>query len=123
MIKFFILEGPERRVVQARDAMEWARWFDQNDRSVAQTRIGEIKISTVFLGVDHRFFSKGPPVVFETMAFDLRTGECLESLEFGRYASWDDAVVGHAMAVKRVEQRLENAKRMMDRITTKNSSG
>ena len=52
--------------------MKWAMLFEQRDgnRFVGQTKTlyGE-KLSTVWLGLDHNFFSSGPPLIFETMLF------------------------------------------------------
>lgn len=51
---------------------KWAMLFEQCDgqRIVGQTKTlyGE-KLSTVWLGLDHNFFSQGPPLIFETMLF------------------------------------------------------
>jgi len=35
--------------------VEWATWFETGDRRVARKEIGDIAISTVFLGIDHNF--------------------------------------------------------------------
>lgn len=40
-----------------------------NDRIVKQTHVGDIMISTVFLGLDYNFFDNGPPLLWETMLF------------------------------------------------------
>jgi len=71
--------------------MEWAHWYEKNDRHVASTYVGPYWISTVFLGLDHRFGSGGPPILFETMVFK-RNGE---TGEMNRYATWDEAKAGH----------------------------
>jgi len=85
-------------------------------RVVAKTDVaGGSRVSTVFLGVDHRHFGGGPPLLFETMIF----GGPLD-LSCWRYASWDDAEVGHAMAVKaclrrRPSSRARSANSIRDR--------
>lgn len=53
-----------------------------------------IKVSTVFLGLDHNY-EDGPPILFETMIFGGKHDEYQE-----RYSTWDEAVEGHARAVK-----------------------
>lgn len=53
--------------------------------------VGKHTISTVFLGLDHRFSGDGPPIVFETMVFP---GE--QSI---RYETWSQAEAGHARVV------------------------
>ena len=50
------------------DLLKWGRWFETADRTVARTRIKNIEISTVFLGLDHAF-GQGNPLLFETMVF------------------------------------------------------
>jgi hypothetical protein len=75
------------------DVEEFARMFANN--RVAETMIGDVRVSTVWLGVDHNFSGKGPPLIFETMVFggDL-DGECY------RYPTETDALKGHASWVK-----------------------
>lgn len=50
------------------DLMKWGKWFEVSDRHVAQDKVGNIRISTVFLGLDHSF-GHGPPLLYETMIF------------------------------------------------------
>ena len=47
---------------------EWGEWFEKADRHVGTDTVGDVSISTVFLGVDHQF-GDGPPLLFETMIF------------------------------------------------------
>lgn len=49
-------------------------------------------VSTVWLGVDHSFGDEGPPLIFETMVF----GDDVKDLDGNRYATWNEAVAGHA---------------------------
>lgn len=51
-----------------------------------------VRVSTVFLGLDHSF-GAGPPVLWETMIFGGDHDEYQE-----RYTSYEDAVEGHARA-------------------------
>jgi len=91
----YILNG---RVPEAcGNLMRWSEWMHIADRRVARTTVGEIDVSTVFLGIDHRFSGNGPPVVFETMCF-CGTKEAGE-LPFARYSTWDEAKAGHEAAV------------------------
>ena len=46
----------------------WARWFEKAERHVANTQVNDIRVSTVFLGMDHSF-GHGDPLLFETMIF------------------------------------------------------
>jgi len=83
---------------------QWARWSeDLSKRRVDETRLSNgVRVSTVFLGLDHRFDDKGPPLVFETMIF----GGPLDQ-HMWRYSSWDDAVTGHAVAVRKAITRAK----------------
>jgi hypothetical protein len=98
---------------------EWGEWLQHNDdkRSVAWTGNETKWVSTVFLGVDHRIWGKGPPILFETMAF-VHQGRTMdfygrgpelvpETLDQARYSSWDDAETGHKAMVRKY---LVNAK-------------
>jgi hypothetical protein len=68
------------------------------DRQVKLTEHELFVVLTVFLGLDHRFYGKGPPLVFETMAFV--TGS--RRLAAAGYASWEDAELGHEAMVQRM---------------------
>lgn len=84
--------------------LDWARWFESFDRVVAQTNIGEVLISTVFLGIDHNFHEEGAPILFETMVFG---GEYNEYQK--RYRTLEEAMLRHEWVVGQVEARtLEN---------------
>jgi hypothetical protein len=82
--------------------MEWAMWMEKGDRIVLQTQMGESRVSTVFLGLDHSFGRAGPPTLFETMIFG---GPCNE--ECWRYATRLEALEGHAAAMQQVEQAMK----------------
>ena len=85
------------------DLIEWARQFDGKSRRVAFTQIAPgIRVSTVFLALDHSFGS-GPPLLFETMSF-TDYGET----EQWRYPTWDDAAAGHESAVRRMRAKSTN---------------
>lgn len=74
----------------------WAR--------VAETYVTpSIRVSTVFLGLDHRF-GEGPPLVFETMVF----GGPLDQ-DVDRYTTWEEAEAGHAVLVDRCRSILHAA--------------
>lgn len=105
--RWFILDD-DHRPIAVNGLLEWARWLETADRRVAYTELagGIVYVSTVFLGLDHRYFGRGPPILFETMVFGL-------TMEDGdmqwRYSSWDDAEAGHKATVKKVEAQLTKA--------------
>lgn len=100
MIICFKLEGHE--VVPVEDTLEWARWFEDADRNVMQTRlIDGSRISTVFLGLDHSFMG-AKPMFFETalISGEEHFSEVLkrnvhEIEVVQRYATWAEAEEGH----------------------------
>jgi hypothetical protein len=54
--------------VLCNDDMEWTVNFEVANRRVAETTVGNLWISTVFLGLDHNWHG-GPPILWETMVF------------------------------------------------------
>jgi hypothetical protein len=71
-------------------------------RRVAATEVGEARVSTVFLGLDHNFFGSGPPLLYETLVF----GGSMDS-EMRRYATRAEALVGHDEVVRLVQAGAE----------------
>lgn len=53
------------------ELVEWAKAYEdpKNNRQIAVDVVGDVRVSTVFLGLDHGF-GEGPPVLFETMIFE-----------------------------------------------------
>jgi hypothetical protein len=102
MSEFYILDEDNRP--HPAELMEWGRFFnDIGRRRVAETLVDDgVRISTVFLGINHRLFGNGPPLIFETMIF----GGPLDG-GMWRYSTWDDAEVGHEMAVKKAQHGSE----------------
>ncbi len=49
------------------DMMKWARWFEAagTSRQVRKTMVGKVKVSTVFLAMDHDYQGRDP-LLFET---------------------------------------------------------
>jgi hypothetical protein len=99
--RWYILDD-ENNIIKC-DMLTWARWLAENEnrRIVNWTQItSEILVSTVFLGLDHRLYGKGPPILFETMIFGGPLNE-----HMWRYSSWDDAQTGHAAAVHKCRKQ------------------
>ena len=91
----YILEGHE--AVEEPDLLKWARWIESADRHVRDTFRDDVRVSTVFLGLDHSFSASGPPVLFETMVFVNGSSETCE-----RYSTWAEAEEGHARTVDQI---------------------
>ncbi len=80
------------------DLLTWAKAFEGN-RKVASDHVGNIHVSTVFLGLDHSF--GGPiPILYETMVF----GGPLDG-ERERYATREQAITGHESMLAKVRRR------------------
>lgn len=83
-----------KKVVQVKDILEWAKFFEYKDsRRVATTNIGDVGVSTIFLGLDHSYGS-GPGLWFETMIFGGPHDQYQD-----RYTTWDEAMAGHKRVV------------------------
>jgi hypothetical protein len=61
--------------------------------------VSQILVSTVFLGLDHGW--GGKPLIFESMIFN---GPCHDDMD--RYTTWEQAEIGHAEMVTRVQTAL-----------------
>jgi len=92
----FILDG--QTPVECPDLIEWGQWMQTADRHVAKTKINDnVKVSTVFLGLDHSF-GEGPPLLFETMIFGGEHDQYME-----RFETWEQAETGHKVAVASIK--------------------
>jgi hypothetical protein len=115
---YYILVG---RIPIAVDSLTWARAFEDRYKTFSQGtfvdpwRIGDTTIderchvSTVFLGLDHNFFGRSDPVLFETMIF----GGPLDGDQW-RYCSYDEAERGHAEAVAQARIAAAQVKAIAD---------
>lgn len=83
-----------REPVPVEDILEWAKWFEKADRVVRKTPTPNGEVSTVFLGIDHRFAGDGPPILWETMIFGGSHDQ-----DQRRYTSEADAIRGHEQMV------------------------
>jgi hypothetical protein len=102
---------------------KWGSWLEENlaYRSLWWTGNETKWVSTVFLGLDHNYCVGGPPLLFETMAFQ-HEGRTMslrgppepvpETLCQDRYSCWDDAEIGHKAAVRKylVDQKTRTVK-------------
>ena len=87
----YILDGHEAKPATLE---EWAQWYETADCHVAKDDVSdEIRVSTVFLGLNHRF-GKGTPILFETMIFGGEHDQYQE-----RYETWEQAEAGHKVAL------------------------
>ncbi len=97
MLEGFYVLDEDNKPVLASDIKKWAEFFESEKRVIAQDRVRDARISTVFLGLDHNFLSEGPPILFETMIFGGR----FDQNQY-RYSTYDDARSGHNLAIRMV---------------------
>jgi len=85
-----------RNVVPALSAIEA---FEGN-RRVALTEIGSVRVSTVFLGLNHAW-DDGPPLLFETVVFGGPLSD-----EQDQCSTYDEAEAMHERMCERVRQSI-----------------
>jgi hypothetical protein len=82
----------------------WALWAAGNLRHIAYDQIGEVAVSTIFLGWNQRVFHRDslPPILFETMilggehhGYQVRTCTWQEA-EAAHTEAWDLVAGVHA---------------------------
>jgi hypothetical protein len=86
------------RPIPCEDLFAWAEWMEKSHekRVVERTQIDEhVRVSTVFLGLDHNFFSGGNPILFESMIFGGPHDQHQE-----RYRTREEAQRGHQAMVE-----------------------
>lgn len=113
---YYVLVG--QTPVPTDDPVYWAASFGIDDRRVALWSFGPLRVSTVFLGLDHNWTEQGPPLIFETMAF---LGSA--SLWQTRCSTWMEAEAQHNRAVAYtrlmpLRHPVEFARGMVDAVQT-----
>lgn len=98
----YILEG--KKPVPTWDLNAWGKFMESPERIIAQENIGDVFISTVFLGIDHsfKFDQEESPVLFESMVFG---GNELNGT-ITRYHTYSEAKKGHHELVELVRKTL-----------------
>ena len=99
-MSWYILEE-NNKPIKATSVIEAAEWLEKNPekKAVKQEHIGDIFISTVFLGLDHAWDSD-VPVLWETMIFGGEHDQYQD-----RYTSYEDALEGHQTALNLVNKQ------------------
>ncbi len=91
-MRFYILEG--RQPVE-KDRFTWAQWMCRANCTVATSNVSGKTVSTVFLGIDHRFIGEGPPVLFDTTVWN----EDGDPVDCQRFYTFDEAEENHKLTV------------------------
>jgi len=80
------------------DLLAWAQWMGTGDNQIVKReQVGHVRVSTVFLGLDHGW-GNTDPLLWETMVFGGKLDGLCE-----RYSSRADALAGHAAVVAKVK--------------------
>jgi hypothetical protein len=98
----YILDG--HTPIQAPNPLRWAQWMETADCHVADTMIGPLRISTIFLGIDHGF-GNGEPILFETMIFGFDENDSYRT----HCRTWDQAERMHVFAKDIAETLVREA--------------
>lgn len=99
MIKNYKIEDG---VISEISIEEWFEWNMRHETLVAQSRVAGVLVSTAFIGL-YPSYRAGPPLVFETMIFDLPQLD-----EKWLYATETQARRGHLIACERVLEFFPN---------------
>ena len=105
--------GPRYYAVNGRPMaqMEWMRTFN-NYRHIGEDylriRGDTYRVSTVWLGLDHNWNPKGPPLIFETMVF-TEDALIFEDLML-RYSTLAQAQHGHRLMVRGLKRIVRSRK-------------
>lgn len=92
MDKYYTLDANHQPVET--DLHGWGRMLDdRKGRTVGVDEVNGLRVSTVFLGMNHNYDADGPPLLFETMVFGG------EDEPMWRYSTWDEAQAGHQRVV------------------------
>lgn len=96
---YYVCDPKDPSVVIRATQLGWSMQFE-TFQHIKKDTVGDVYVSTVFLGLDHRLGSCGDPVLWETMMF-FNGDEVYQR----RYTSHANALVGHQMAMG-IAQRL-----------------
>lgn len=93
-VEWFDRQGRPLGMLEAAKLLESGQ-----NKIVAQTTLWHgAFVSTVWLGLNHRMWGKGPPLIFETMVF-APGSRC--DLDMARYSTEAEARAGHAEMLRR----------------------
>lgn len=114
-MKHYILnEKKEVISVNREESYAWQALDFNKTRQVGLTKINkDVRVSTVFLSVDHGFYAGGAdsdinyqPIVFESMVF--KDGEDIDCI---RYRTFKEAKAGHKRVVERMKKKFVKGKK------------
>jgi len=89
---YFILDADGRTPIPCQ-YWEWVHFFENENRLLAEDRIGPYLISTYFVGMNERILPGRPPLIFESTLFINDTSFCE-----AKYSTYEQAMAGHKSA-------------------------
>ena len=98
-MKTYILVDKKPVLVDEKEETFLKFYDDINQRIVAIDRIGDVVVSTVFLGFDHNFSDQGPPILFESLVM----GGAMDD-EMIRACTWEEAEKNHKKLVRDIKR-------------------
>jgi hypothetical protein len=120
--KYIIKDGI---AVPCYDLHIWGSWYDKNRHKYHKsTRILNIRVSTIFLGLDHSWNDE--PVLWETMIFDdtnaHRTGNWEtdifpEDLGQWRFSDMNEAYKFHGEKVREFRSKQKGVEKSVSELT------
>jgi hypothetical protein len=100
MTLFYILNEAGQPVPEP-DVLAWGNWYHARGHHVAEDVIGDIRVSTIFKGVDNSYREGPPRGLFETAIF------APDHYEVGMFDTREIAQVGHSLAVRAAKRFVE----------------
>ena len=108
LIGMYAVLDENKKVVPVGGAKQWGAFSqDAANREVGFAEVGGMRVSTVFLGINHSFVPGnhllgGPPLWFETMIF----GDPYDGLR-QRYSTWEEADLNHKVIVLNLSKKRD----------------
>ena len=85
---------------------EWVALLGDGDyKRIAETTVGDLWVSTVWLGLDTNWRDDQHPLIFETMVWNIAGDKITDGPI--RYATEEAAMTGHRYVVAQIERRNE----------------
>ena len=93
MSEKYILDG--HKTVACDDLIKWAEWYEagNDNRRVASSSKDGVRVSTVFLALNHAWGENEPPLLFETMIFGGEHDQFQD-----RCSTWEQSEAMHKKA-------------------------
>ena len=100
MSMWYILDNNHKLVTST--GIESSKWMEENPKrktvgydELTDLNGDDVRVSTVFLGLDHSWLGYGKPILWETMIFGGQNDQAYQE----RYASYEQALEGHQKAI------------------------